>query len=257
MHRRWSKHKTELLGFVLGAAVVGSVAVAVALPSRNNDAAPNPPAAPSSPGPTPGPQTGPRSSDQLRSLGLPILTEASIQARSTHGRLRFVPAGTPAEWDSSFEPEAKVQAGEIPVRVSGVANLSGVADPLPGLVSPAGYRVAERGFTLKDAAGRRSFVSGGAVLTSETDARAVTVEYYKLRDATVVEVNVAEGSTVWAYPTAGKTEAFIQAVAPPGNFEQLLVSNFVNGDVYVRMYAPGMPVKALLELIDSMAKGGK
>ncbi len=257
MHTRWSQHKTELLGFVLGVAVIGGGAVAVALPSRTNDAAPNTPAEPSSPGPTPSPQTGPRASDQLRALGLPSLTEASIQARATHGRLRFVPAGTHAEWDSSFEPEAKVQFGELPVKLSGADNLGSVPDPLPGLVAPAGYVLQDRGFTLKEAAGKRSFVGGGAVLTSNTDARAVTVEYYKLRDAAVVEVGAAEGSTVWAYPTAGKTEAFIQAIAPPGNFEQLLVSNFVSGDVYVRVYAPGMPVKTLLELIDSMATGGR
>ncbi len=189
---------------------------------------------------------------EMDSLGLPRLDPASILNRETHGRLRVVPAGGPIEWDSAFEPQANLQAGESPARKDGAAGLpTRDGGPFEPMV-PAGFGVASMGSLGKLANGERTFVSGGIVISKEGETRPITLEYWQLKPDAVVEVTAFSASGVWDISATTGTTGFLQAMSPGAGFESVLNADFVIGSIYFRLRAPGATPAELLAIVSAI-----
>jgi hypothetical protein len=236
--------RAGVIGFLGALALIGGGAAAVSFSGGHSSQAPTAQQSTVT--------TAPTASSELDALGLPRIEPKRIVERETFGRLRILSAGQPVEWDSSFEPQANLQAGETPVRNDGKSGLASAdgSDFDPAL--PAGFTIEESGSLAKQVDGQTTFVSGAMRLAKEGEPRAITLEYWKLRPDAVVEITALSGSSVWDMSQATGTTGFLQTMAPRADFESVLNADFVIGEIYLRLRAPGTSPEELLRLVSAI-----
>lgn len=192
-------------------------------------------------------------SSEIEATGLTRLDPQQISARSTSGRVRIVPAGQPVGWDSAFEPEANLQAGEAPAR-SGRSGLAGVNGSEVRPTLPLGLAIEEAGSVQKRLGNEEILVSGAMRLSKVGQSRPVTLEYWRLKDGAIVEVTALAGSGVWDLGSASGAQGFLQSMSPHPEFEAVLNADFVIGDIYFRLRAPGTSAREVMALIAAFAE---
>lgn len=238
--------RAGVIGFLGALALIGGGAAAVSFSGGHSSQAPTAQQSTVT--------TAPTASSELDALGLPRIEPNRIVDRETIGRLRIVAAGQPVEWDSSFEPQANLQAGESPVRNDGKSGLTSADGSNFEPVLPAGFTIEESGSLAKSVAGGTTFVSGGMRLVKEGEPRAITLEYWKLRPDAVVEITAMGGSSVWDISGATGANGFLQTMSPRTDFESVLNADFVVGDLYFRMRAPGTSAAEAANVISAITK---
>jgi len=232
-----------MIGVLAALALVGGGAAAVSLRSNHD---------------TPEPAeytertTPPTAASELDVLGLTRLGPSVIVDTTTFGRMRVVPAGGPLEWDSAFEPQANLQAGEVPTRDDSNSGLSTPSGSVFDPALPVGFRIESAGSLGKRVGVTATFVSGAIRLSKSGENRPVTLEYWKLRPDAVVEVTALNGSSIWDMSARTGTTGFLQIMAPRSDFESVLNADFVVGDIYFRLRAPGASASEMLQLVSGV-----
>src|ERR1043165_1887701 len=195
MKLRISPRRPEVVGFALGAALLGTAAAAYAATHAGSDA--------TSPVPQPGQTTRPTApgvSIELDQLGLHRLPLEAIAASVAVGQgLRIAPAGANAEGDSAFEPEARLGGGEVPRIQPDTPGLLRTNGAEFDFSPPAGWTISDQGATFKQtSAGDTIFVHGSSVLTEREGGRPVTIDYWRLKQGASLDVTAYQGSpAVW------------------------------------------------------------